>query len=362
MNDWSARDVSGSGDDRRARPAQGEGLRDQPRSLHRHPRRAPYEDGRLHLEARVTVNGTEVDALRCLREALRGGRSSSPTPRATRACAPATCSARARCGRAACSSSAPRTSATVAASAGSSRGRRRAARRGARHSGPRSRAEIWTASVRERYPRLRPGSQRFGWIAFPRAAARTRALARRLLRDRTRCSRRLRRGPPFLPDGDGWGSTTRRPGPDAERLVRQPRCRSGWSLGACCTLYHLDEPRLALAEARRVPPRSRRRPAPSRPPRARSARRTADLRRRARPGPRAVRRRGAERWDRRCSSCRPEAVRDYLARASPPRGPRRRRRQSTLRSRSRARRARGPRRPPSPRSIRGGRESVRAAE
>src|SRR5918995_1842245 len=166
------------------------------------------------------------------------GPSSSPTPRATPACAPATCSARARSPAAACSSSAPRTSATVAASAGSSRATSsRCTPRGSGLSKPRSRAS--DRVDRKRPPRVVP-------VDYDRDPERFR-LARSVLRRHAAAGEwvGVDNSPAMLaqaPTPNVLGEANALPFGDSEFP----------SVALLYVLYHLDEPRLALAEARRV--------------------------------------------------------------------------------------------------------------
>ena len=92
------------GDDRRARSGEGQGLRDLARALARHARRAAVRGRAPRARGDRDRQRSRADPHRRGASSTGRGPSSSPMPRATRACAPATCSARARSTAAACSS------------------------------------------------------------------------------------------------------------------------------------------------------------------------------------------------------------------------------------------------------------------
>ena len=87
FNDWSARDVQRKEMAVGLGPAKGKDFAISLGPWLVTPDELPYADGRLASTRRVTVNGAELTA--APRPSSTGaGRSCSPTPRATRACAP----------------------------------------------------------------------------------------------------------------------------------------------------------------------------------------------------------------------------------------------------------------------------------
>ena len=104
MNDWWARDVQAGEVTVGLGPAKAKDFATSVGPWIVTPDELPYADGRLEVLARVFVNGSEIAAGRAPSSTSAGTRS-SPTPPATRACDPATCSARAPSPAAACWSS-----------------------------------------------------------------------------------------------------------------------------------------------------------------------------------------------------------------------------------------------------------------
>ena len=105
MNDWSARDVQAGEVTVGLGPAKAKDFATSLGPWIVTPDELPYEDGRLRGRRRGCSSTAPRSASATPPSSTSAGPRSSPTPPGTRACAPATCSARARSPAAACSSS-----------------------------------------------------------------------------------------------------------------------------------------------------------------------------------------------------------------------------------------------------------------